>query len=109
MSADEAYLMVKLPPRLTGSSMAVWITANDGSRRDGVRVEVSRTHDGCGRWLDAAAVVVRPHPREVAPGSLTQTDFAAVSHGASSAKCIVDYWDGWLEIDEALQRLQRLP
>jgi len=22
---------------------------------------------------------------------------------------IVDYWDGWLEIDEVLQRLQRLP
>lgn len=31
MSAGEAYLMVKLPPRLTGLPMAVWITATEGS------------------------------------------------------------------------------
>ena len=109
MSADESYLMVKLPPRLTGLPMAVWITANEGSRRNDVRVEVSKTHGGRGRWLDAAAVVVRPHPREIAPGSLTETDFAAVSRWiALSEALIVDYWGGWLEIDEVLQRLQRL-
>jgi len=95
MSADESYLMVKLPPRLTGLPMAVWITANEGSRRNDVRVEVSKTHGGRGHWLDATAVVVRPHPCEVAPGSLTETDFAAVSR--------------WIAlIDEVLQRLQRL-
>ena len=109
MSADEAYLMVKLPPRLTGLPMAVWITANEGSRRNDVRVEVSKTHGGRGHWLDATAVVVRPHPCEVAPGSLTETDFAAVSRWiALSEALIVDYWGGWLEIDEVLQRLQRL-
>ena len=51
MSADEAYLMVKLPPRLTGLPMAVWITANEGSRRNDVRVEVSKTHGDRGHWL----------------------------------------------------------
>jgi hypothetical protein len=110
MSADEAYLMVKLPPRLTGLPMAVWITANESSGRNYVRVEVSKTHGVRGRWLDAAAVVVRSHPREVTPGSLTETDFVAVSRWIElNQALIVDYWDGWLEIDEVLQRLQRLP
>jgi hypothetical protein len=27
---EEAYAMAKLPPRLTGLSMAVWITPNEG-------------------------------------------------------------------------------
>jgi len=110
MSADEAYLMVKLPPRLTGLPMAVWIMANEGSRRHDVLVEVSKTHGGRGRWLGAASVVVRPHPRELAPGSLAETDVAAVSQWIElNQVLIVDYWDGWLEIDEVLQRLQRLP
>jgi hypothetical protein len=40
---------------------------------------------------------------------LTETDFAAVSRWiALNQALIVDYWDGWLEIDEVLQRLQRL-
>ena len=106
MSADEAYLMVKLTPRLTGLPMAVWIMANEGSRRHDVLVEVSKTHGGRGRWLDAASVVVRPHPRELAPGSLAETDVAAVSQWIElNQVLIVDYWDGWLEIDEVLQRL----
>ena len=110
MSADEAYLMVKLPPRLTGLPMAVWIMANEGSRRHDVLVEVSKTHGGRGCWLDAAAVVVRPHPREVAQGSLAETDFVAVRRWIEfNQALIVDYWDGRLEIDEVLQRLQRLP
>lgn len=110
MSAGEAYLMVKLPPRLTGLPMAVWITATEGSGRHDVRVEVSKTHGGRGRWLDAALVVVRPRSREVAPGSLTETDFAAVSLWIElNQTLIVNYWEGRLEIDEVLQRLQRLP
>ena len=40
MSAGEAYVMVKLPSRLTGLPMAVWITATEGSGRHDVRVEV---------------------------------------------------------------------
>jgi hypothetical protein len=106
---DGAYLMTKLPPRLTGLPMAVWVAANEGFAHD-VQVEVSKIHGGRGRWLDAVPVAVRPHPREVIPGSLTTADFAAVSRWIELNRAlIVDYWDGWLEIDGVLQRLQRLP
>lgn len=54
--------------------------------------------------------MVRPRSREVAPGSLTETDFAAVSLWIElNQTLIVNYWEGRLEIDEVLQRLQRLP
>jgi hypothetical protein len=50
-SFEEAYAMAKLPPRLTGLPMAVWITPNEGFPHD-VRVKVSRIHGGRGRWPD---------------------------------------------------------
>jgi hypothetical protein len=106
---EEAYAMAKLPPRLTGLPMAVWITPNEGFPHD-VRVKVSRIHGGRGRWPDAASVAVRPQPREITPGSLTTADFAAVDRWIDlNQAVIVDYWDGSIDIDEVLQRLARLP
>jgi hypothetical protein len=74
---EEAYAMAKLPPRLTGLPMAVWISPNEGFPHD-VRVKVSWIHGARGRWPDAALVAVRPQPREIVPGSLTATEFTAV-------------------------------
>jgi len=106
---EEAYAMAKLPPRLTGLPMAVWITPNEGFPHD-VRVKVSRIHGGRGRWPDAASVAVRPQPSEIAPGSLTTADFAAVGRWIDlNQAVIVDYWDGSIDIDEVLQRLAHPP
>jgi len=56
--------MAKLPPRLTGLPMTVWIRPNEGFPHD-LRVKVSRTH-GRGCWPYVASVAVRPQPREIA-------------------------------------------
>jgi hypothetical protein len=105
---DEAYLMAKLPPRLTGLPMAVWVTEHDGFRHD-VRVKVSRMHGARGAWSDAASVAVRPTPRLVV-GNLSTSDLRLVTHWIELNRAvIIDYWDGTIEIDEVLQRLQRLP
>ena len=106
---EEAYAMAKLPPRLTGLPMVVWITPNEGFPHD-LRVKVSRIHGGRGRWPDAVSVAVRPQPREIVPGSLTTADFAAVGRWIDlNQAVIIDYWDGSIDIDEVLQRLARLP
>src|SRR6201987_3580777 len=106
---EEAYAIAKLPPRLTGLPMAVWITPNEGFPHD-VRVKVSRTHGGRGRWPDAASVAVRPQPREIVPGSLTVADIAVVGRWISlNQAMIVEYWDGSFDIDDVLQGLARLP
>ncbi|MBV8336647.1 MAG: hypothetical protein JO358_14645 [Alphaproteobacteria bacterium] len=108
-SFEEAYAMAKLPPRLTGLPMAVWITPNEGFPHD-VRVRVSRIPGVFGRWPDAAWVAVRPQPREIATGSLTTADFAAIGRWIDLNRAvIVDYRDGSIDIDEVLQRLARLP
>jgi hypothetical protein len=110
-SSMSAGWAVKLPPRLTGLPMAVWITANEGAHQHDVRVEASKTHDGgAAVGLMPPRSRVRPHSRGVAPGSLTETDFVGVSRWIElNQALIVDYWNGWLEIDDVLQRLQRLP
>jgi hypothetical protein len=84
------------------------VTPNEGFPHD-VRIKVSRIHGGRGRWPDAASVAVQPQPREIAPGSLTTADFAAVGRWIDlNQAVIVDYWDGSIDIDEVLQRLARL-
>jgi hypothetical protein len=106
---DEAWLMAKLTPRLTGLPMAVWITPNEGFPRD-VRVKVSRNHGGRGGSIDASPVAVRPRPRLVVPGSLAAADVALVNCWIElNRDAIVDYWDGTIELDELLPRLRRLP
>jgi hypothetical protein len=105
----EAWLMAKLAPRLTGLPMAVWITPNEGFPHD-VRVKVATIHGGRGRWSDSVSVAVRPQVREVVPGSLSTADLRAVGDWiALNRVMIIDYWDGAIELDEVLQRLQRLP
>ena len=100
--------MAKLPPRLTGLPMAVWITPNEGLSHH-VRVKVSRIRGHRGRWPDAASVAVRPQPRQIVPGGLTTPDFAAVGRWIDLNRAvIVDYWGGSIDIDEVLQRLARL-
>jgi hypothetical protein len=88
---EEDWAAVKLPPRLTGLPMAMWVTERDGSRHD-VRVKVS----------PAAWVAVRPAPRLVA-GQLSAADLRLVSDWiALNRPVILDYWNGTLEIDEVL-------
>jgi hypothetical protein len=95
-SFEEVYAMAKLPPRLTGLPTAVWIAPNEDFPHD-ARVKVHRIHGGRGRWLDAAAVAVRPQPCETVPGSLMTADLAAVSRWIDlNQAVIVDYWDARL-------------
>jgi hypothetical protein len=106
---EEAYAMAKLPPRLTGLPMAVWITPNEGCPRN-VRIKASRTRGGRGRSTHAVSVAVRPRPREIVPANLTTADFAAVSRWIDLNQAVIaDYWDGSIDIDEVLQRPARLP
>jgi hypothetical protein len=106
---DEAWLMAKLTPRLTGLPMAVWVTPNEGYAHD-VRIKVSRLHGGRGRWLDAAPMAVRPTPRLVVPGSLSAADERLAGRWIElNRDTIIDYWDGTIELDELLQRLRRVP
>ncbi len=65
----EDWAKVKLPPRLTGLPMAVWITENDGYPHD-VRVKVSLLHGGRGSWRTAPATAVRPQPQKICAGQL---------------------------------------
>src|SRR5260370_9730867 len=69
---------VKLPRRLTGLPMAVWITENDGYPHD-VGVKISPLHGGRGSWRTAPSIAVRPRPHEIVPGSLPAADVALVS------------------------------
>jgi hypothetical protein len=64
----EDWAKVKLPPRLTGLPMAVWITENDGYPHD-VRVKVSTLHGSPGSWRTAPWIAVRPAPHEIVPGT----------------------------------------
>ena len=56
----EDWAKVKLPPRLTGLPMAVWITENEGYPHD-VRVKVS-TLDGIVRAKDGGTSRAGPPP-----------------------------------------------
>lgn len=100
--------MAKLPPRLTSLPMAVWVAENQGFPHD-VRVKVSPIHGGRGAWSAAASVAVRPQPRVVA-GNLLAADLRLVSDWiVLNEATILAFWDGTIEIDELLARLQRLP
>jgi hypothetical protein len=104
----EDWAKVKLPPRLTGLPMAVWITENDGYPQD-VQVKVSTLHGGGGSWRTAPSIVVRPQPREVVPGSLPASDVALVSRWIDlNRDVIIDYWNGVIDFDEVKPRLQQL-
>lgn len=72
---QEHWSAVKLPPRLTGLPMAVWINQNDGYQHD-VRVKVSLIRGGGGSWRTGPSIAVRPQPHEVRPGSLPAADVA---------------------------------
>lgn len=99
---------MKLVPSQTGLPMAVWITENDGYQHD-VRVKVSPIHGGRGSWRTAPSLGVRPHPREIAPGSLPGTDVAIVSQWIElNRDAIVAFWNGALDTGEVLTKLQRL-
>src|SRR5690242_10403261 len=74
----EDWAKVKLPPRLTGLPMAVWITESDGYPHD-ARVEVSALHGGRGSWRSAPSIAVRPQPYEIVPGGLPAADVMLVS------------------------------
>lgn len=62
----EDWAAVKLQPRHTGLSRAVWITENQGYPYD-ARVKVSTLRIGCGLWIDAVSVSVRPICEEIVP------------------------------------------
>jgi hypothetical protein len=104
----EDWAKVKLPPRLTGLPMAVWITENDGYPRD-VRVKVSVFHGGRGSWRTAPSIAVRPQPHEIVPGSLPAADVALVSRWIGLNRgVIIDYWNGVIDFDEVTPRLQQV-
>src|SRR5258708_22369691 len=65
----EDWAKVKLPPRLTGLPMAVWITENDGYPHD-VRVKVSTLHGGRRASRTAPSIAVRPQPPHNVPRTL---------------------------------------
>ncbi|HXC12239.1 MAG TPA: hypothetical protein VNV39_05300 [Stellaceae bacterium] len=99
---------VKLPPRLTGLPMAVWITENDGYPHD-VRVKVSTLHGGRGSWRTAPSIAVRPQPHEIVPGRLPAADVALVGRWIDlNRDVIIDYWNGVIDFDEVKPRLQQL-
>jgi hypothetical protein len=104
----EDWAEVRLPPRLTGLPMAVWITENDGYLHD-VRVKVSTLHGGRGSWRTATSIAVRPQPHEIVPGSLPAADVALVSRWIDlNRDVIIDYWNGVIDFDEVKPRLQQL-
>src|SRR5262249_11134040 len=74
----EDWAKVRLPPRLTGLPMVVWITENDGYPHD-VRVKVSTLHGGRGSLRTAPSIAVRPQPHEIVPGSFPAPDVALVT------------------------------
>jgi hypothetical protein len=104
----EDWAQVKLPPRLTGLPMAVWITEDDGYPHD-VRVKVSTLRGGRGSWRTAPSIAVRPTPREIVPGSLPAADVALVSRWIDlNRDLIIDYWNGVVDFDEVTPRLQQV-
>jgi hypothetical protein len=105
----EDWAKVKIPPRLTGLPMAVWITEKDGYQHD-VRVKVSPLHGGRGSWLTAPSIAVRPVPREVIPGSLPTDDVTLVIRWIELNRAVIlDYWNEVIDFDEVPGRLRRLP
>jgi hypothetical protein len=89
--------------------MAVWITEKDGYPHD-VRVKAATIQSGRGSWRASVSVGVRPQPHKIVRGSLSAADFALVSDWiVQNCDVIIDFWDGKLDPDEALARLQRLP
>src|SRR5260370_35422460 len=72
-AAAEDWAKVKLPPRLTGLPMAVWITENDGYPHD-MRVKVSTLHGGRGSRRTPPSTTPRPRPHEIVPGRLPAAD-----------------------------------
>ena len=104
----EDWATVKLPPRLTGLPMTVWITENDGYPHD-VRVKVSTLHDGRGSWRTAPSMGVRLQPHEIMPGSLPTADVALVGCWIDlNRDVIIDYWSGVIDFDEVKPRLQQV-
>ena len=104
----EDWAKVKLPPRLTGLPMAVWITENDGYPHD-VRVKVSTLHGSRGSWRTAPSIAVRPRPHEIVPGSLPAADVALVSRWIDlNRDVIIDYWNGVIDFDQVKPRLKQV-
>ena len=99
---------MKLPPRVTGLPMAVWITENDGYPHD-VRVKISTLHGGRGSWRTALSIAVRPQRHEIVLGSLPGADVALVTRWiALNQDVIIDYWNGLIDFDEIRPRLQQV-
>jgi hypothetical protein len=104
----EDWAKVKLPPRLTGLPMAVWITENDGCPH-GAQVKISALRGGRGSWRTASAIAVRPQPHEIVSGSLPAADVALVSRWIDlNRDVIIDYWIGVIDFDEVKPRLQQI-
>ena len=65
----EGWAKVKLPPRMTGLPMVVWITENDGCPHD-VRVKVSTLHGGGGSCNGVIEFdEVKPRPQQLQPAN----------------------------------------
>ena len=108
----EDWAAVKLLPRHTGLSRAIWITENQGYPHD-VRVKVSTLRGGRGLWPDAVPVTVRPSCVEVVPQGrrpqLSVADLALVCRWVDlNRDVIVEFWDGVIAFDEVAPRLQQL-
>ena len=106
-SFEEVYAMAKLPPRLTGLPMTVWIRPNEGFPHD-LRVKVSRTH-GRGCWPYVASVAVRPQPREIARQSDDGRFRGRRPLDRSQSGGDRRLLGRAIDIYEVLQRLARLP
>jgi len=109
VTRTEDWAAVKLPLRLTGLPMAVWITQNEGYPHD-VRVKVSLIHGGRGSWIEAPSLGVRPAPHEIVPGSLPPADVVLVKRWiVLNQDVIIDFWNGQIDFDEVGVRLEKLP
>jgi hypothetical protein len=84
----EDWAKVKLPPRLTGLPMAVWITENDGYPHD-VLVKVS-TFMAVGSRRTAPSIAVRPQPHAATGTAVKSLDLRIaiafiIAFGAAAA------------------------
>ena len=102
----EDWATVKLPPRLTGLPMTVWITENDGYPHD-ARVKVSQTHGSKIDPTNTATFAVRSTPHLIA-GTLPASDQQMVLEWIRlNEDLILAYWNSTISTAELLQQLRK--
>lgn len=103
---NEDWTKMKLPPRLTGLPMSVWVTEKD-ELPDHIRVKVASAHGAVGTWQEAATVSIRPTVRRLL-GEIKRGDLElAAGWIIINRQLIIDFWNGKLDPDDVIARLTR--